>query len=730
MSCRVALLKLDRAGAIRLPEPHRRELFLPKGPVRQIEVPSEIEGISCSLQESGHIGVIPIESNDKEASGLWNALMDKFHNLGSGPLCGAQIRYLVHSSKYGAVGGVAFSASARHIAARDKWIGWTVEARKKNRPKVLCNSRFLLIPRIPNLASHVLALCMRRIRADWRARFGIDPVLIETFVEKDIRRGTCYRAANWHHIGCTVGRGRMDNNRSAGVPVKDIYVYPLVRNAREILCDNSDEAESIHPVRKLLKKRVQTEDRIWAVDEFGNAEFGDLRLTKRLVNLAQDMYARPQANIPQACQNRAKTKAAYRFLEHRKVTMEKILQPHYEQTVERIAQYPVALVAQDTTFLNYTAHPATQDIGPIGSTEDGAMGLILHDTMAFSPEGTPLGLLDAQCWARDPKKFGKRKQRATTPIEQKESYKWLKSFQQTALAQKKCPDTVMVSVGDREADLYDLFEVALQDPKGPKVLVRAMQKRPLADNEGYVWDQVSSQPIASYLTVHLPRRGTRAPRDAVLEIRFAKVKLKPPDLKRDKPPLTLWAVLARETPESAQGKPIQWKLITTCEITTAEHAEEQVAWYAGRWGIEVYHRILKSGCKIKERQLGNADRIETCLAIDMVVAWRIFHLTMLGRETPDLPCTVFFEEHEWKSVVTYWTRNPLPKETPTLRKATRMVARLGGFLGRKSDGEPGTKSLWLGLQRMDDLASMYKFMIRLIVPHSHDPTVSSGPGYG
>jgi hypothetical protein len=217
----------------------------------------------------------------------------------------------------------------------------------------------------------------------------------------------------------------------------------------------------------------------------------------------------------------------------------------------------------------------------------------------------------------------------------------------------------------------------------------------------------------------------------VLEVRFAKVKLKPPDLKSDKPPLTVWAVLARETSQSAQGKPIQWKLITTCEVNTAEQAEEQVAaWYAGRWGIEVYHRILKSGCKIKERQLGYADRIETCLAIDMVVAWRIFHLTMLGRKTPDLPCTVFFEEHEWKSLVTYWKRDPLPKETLSLREATRMVARLGGFLGRKCDGEPGTKPLWLGLQRIDDLASMYKSMIPFIVPRPRDPTVSSDPGYG
>ena len=205
------------------------------------------------------------------------------------------------------------------------------------------------------------------------------------------------------------------------------------------------------------------------------------------------MYARPQANIPQTCQNRAKAKAAYRFLEHGKVTMEKILQLHYQQTVERIAEYPTVLAVQDSTTLNYTAHPSTDDIGPIGGSQDGPIGLIVHDTMAFSLEGTPLGLLDVQCRARDPKKFGKRRSRATTPIEQKESYKRLKSFQQGARAQEHCPDTVIVSVGDREADLYDLFELALQDSKGPKILARAMQKRLLADEQGYVWVKVSDK---------------------------------------------------------------------------------------------------------------------------------------------------------------------------------------------------------------------------------------------
>jgi len=176
--------------------------------------------------------------------------------------------------------------------------------------------------------------------------------------------------------------------------------------------------------------------------------------------------------------------------------------------------------------------------------------------------------------------------------------------------------------------------------------------------------------------------------------------------------LTIWAVLAQEIngPDDVK-EPLEWLLLTTIAVATFEQAIQMLAWYAIRWGIEVYHRTLKSGCKIEQRQLRHADRIETCLAIDMVVAWRIFHLTKLGREVPDVPCTVFFEEAEWKALVSYKTQSSISPEQPlSLREAIHMVASLGGFLGRKNDGEPGTKTMWLGLQRLEDLTAMWKIM--------------------
>jgi hypothetical protein len=218
---------------------------------------------------------------------------------------------------------------------------------------------------------------------------------------------------------------------------------------------------------------------------------------------------------------------------------------------------------------------------------------------------------------------------------------------------------------------------------------------------------------------------------AQLEIRFARVSLKPPPRKKNLPDLTIWAVLAREINPPEGVDTLEWMLLTTMEVNTFDQAVEKLIWYTVRWGIEVYHRTLKSGCKIEERQLGTADRIESCLAIDMIVAWRIIYLTRLGRDTPDVPCTVYFEEAEWKALSAYITKNPEPpKKTPSLREATRAVASLGGFQGRKGDGEPGTKSLWLGLQRLDDLTAMWKIMNPGYVPHPSKPLVSSNPEYG
>jgi hypothetical protein len=349
-------------------------------------------------------------------------------------------------------------------------------------------------------------------------------------------------------------------------------------------------------------------------------------------------------------------------------------------------------------------------MGPIGSTANGPQGLHLHSTLAFSTQGTPLGFLDVQCWSRDPADFGKKAKRHRVPIEEKESFKWLKSFRAVADVQARCPGTTLVSVGDREADIYELFEEAMAHPDGPKLLVRAEHNRQLHDEQHRLWEMMQSRPDDGIQVLQVPRQGSRAARAAHMSIRYAAVSLSAPTGHKGQP-VPVWAVLAQERDAPVGVKPLEWMLLTTIPVTRFEHAVEKLMWYTRRWGIEVLHRTLKSGCRIEHRQLGQADRIEACLSIDLVVAWRIYYLNKLGREVPQSPCTVYFEEAEWKALMVFTTKNPIaPAQPPTLREAIRRVAGLGGFLGRKSDGEPGTQTLWLGLQRLDDIVAMWRVM--------------------
>ncbi len=716
MSCRVALKKLEEKGRIVLPSARILDFSRTK---ERGDLEGMAPALTGSLPELGEISLVGVPHGDKALSRIWNTMMERYHYLGKGPLCGAQIRYLVQSSRTGYVGALSFSSAAWKVAVRDAWIGWSPDRRVKALSRVVNNSRFLILPhvRVPHLASHILGKAVRMVSGDWEATTGERPLLLETFVEEGRFEGTCYRAAGWVEIGRTAGQGR----QGRGVPVKKVLVYPLGEDARLLLRAVESAYEPPVPLSPVPAD--------WAEEEFLGVSLPDKRLAARLLMLARDFFARPTAQLPQACGSRAKTKAAYRFFDHEKVTMDVLLSAHTKKTEERMAEHPVVLCVQDTSELDYTAHPDTRDLGPIGNHRKGSLGLLMHDTMAFDPSGTPLGLVDVQCWVRPPdppkvekgeqtreekeadrkEKEKKEREKKTAPIAEKESYKWLKGFSRVAEVQKRLPGTTLVSMGDREADIYDLFELAQRDPNGPKLLIRALQPRKKTDGTA-LWKTLLEQSPDGEIRLEVPRRHSRAARETTLEIRFAKVDLAPPTpRKKELSPVTLWAVAATEKNAPAGAEPLSWLLFTSMTVETLAQALEKVVWYTRRWGIEVFHRTLKSGCKIEDRQLGNDHRIEACLAIDLVVAWRLFHLVRRGRETPDVPCTVFFEEHEWKALVTFQTRVPVAPDAspPTLREATRMVAGLGGFLGRKGDGEPGTETLWRGIQRLDDLAAMW-----------------------
>jgi len=399
-----------------------------------------------------------------------------------------------------------------------------------------------------------------------------------------------------------------------------------------------------------------------------------------LLRLAEAFFDHPTDPISAALNGDAgQTKAAYRFFNNPQVDLQALLHPHYEATAARIGAHPLVLVAQDTTSLNYDAHPASHGLGPINTRADGAQGLKLHDTLALSPAGVPLGLIDIQVWARDPRKTGKAKQRKERTIEEKESHRWLQSFRRTAEVQRLCPATRLISIADREADIYELFQEAARTPNGPDLLIRANRttQRRVDDAEEHalLWDYLPAQPQAGTGELAIPSRGGRKSRVAQIEIRYAPIQLRPPKRLKGEA-LSLWAIHAIEPDPPPDCEAVEWLLLTTVPTRTLEDAFERLSWYASRWNIEVFHRTLKSGCRIEDRRLADAESLQACLALDLVVAWRVMHLAKLGRETPEVPCSVFFEETEWQALsCCHHHRTPTPPATPPLLgEAMRMMA--------------------------------------------------------
>jgi len=705
VSCRKALLELHRRGRIPLPAAEEScfERSCAKLPADGLIDAPELQ---CTLKELGETSIVAVSSRYNKTSQIWNGLMERFHYLGKGPLCGAQIRYLVRSSRHGWVGALALSAAMWRLKARDKYIGWTEAARRANLHRVVCHSRLLILPgvHVPNLASHVLSLCLARLREDWTVRYGYGPVLVETFVDPSRFSGTCYRAANWQWVGQTVARPTTYPNGKVADGPKDIYLYPLKRNWRQVLCAEPNVALGSTP-----RPEAPAD---WAEEEFGTVLLFDERLKQRLFTLAEDFFAQPGELVPQVSHGSvAKAKAAYRFFKNPNVQMQTLLRPHIESTIERLRSQPVILAVQDTTTLNYTAHPP-EGVGPINTSKDKAVGLLLHDTMAFTPEGTPLGLLNVQCWARDPEEAGKRYRRKELPIEQKESFKWLVSYRAVAEVQKLCSETMLVSVGDREADVYELFSEALQDPRNPRLLVRAERTRQRKVEQEGLWQRMRGEPVAGSVMVRVPRRGSRPARTARLEVRFAQVVLRPPK-GSPLPPVSIWAVYAREVGYSTKVKePIDWMLLTTVKTESFKEACERLSWYSRRWGIEVYHRTVKSGCRIQDRRLDDTESLEACLAIDLVVAWRIYWLTMVGRERPETPCDQVLSKEQWR-VLSVWATGKMAHTAPSAQQAARWIGKLGGWLARGKEDNPGTTCMVRGLVRLPNIVQGYLLALQV-----------------
>jgi hypothetical protein len=454
---------------------------------------------------------------------------------------------------------------------------------------------------------------------------------------------------------------------------------------------------------------VRQDRRSWAEVEFGGAQLGDPRRTRRLVQLAEQRARQPSASFAQGCGGAAGAKAAYRFFANVNVTPEALLEPHRQATVVRMAQQAVVLLPQDTTQVDYSRHTDTHGLGVLQSERQ--RGLLLHTTLAVTPERVPLGVIDQQIWTRDPEQLGKRHRTKQRSINEKESRKWLDSLAQAQRLQAQLPQVQLVSIADREGDVYDFLQPILG--KGPAVLVRAIRDRRVNAVQRHLWAHVQSQSLAGRLTLQVPRAPKQPAHAAELEVRFAAVNVRPPKGRRgeDLPELQLWAVLAHEVSPPAGSQAVEWLLLSSLPVTSFEQACQRIKWYTCRWLNEIYHKVLKSGCRIEARQLEHLANLKRYLALDGVVAWQVLYLTMLGRQLPDAPCTAVLERHEWQALYCFIQQVAAPPaQPPSLRQAIRWIAQLGGFLGRKADGHPGVTTLWRGLQRLHDITNMWQLV--------------------
>jgi hypothetical protein len=449
----------------------------------------------------------------------------------------------------------------------------------------------------------------------------------------------------------------------------------------------------------------------WAIAEFGHAELGDDRRTDRLLMIATAFAQQPTAPIPQACGPGPATQGAYRFFENDDIEPEAIRDAHHQSTLERLRHHSIVLALQDTSTLNYSTHPQTEGLGPIGTRRQKIIGLLLHSTLAVTPSGLPLGMLHTAVHARDSETVGSAKQRHSKPIAEKESHKWLDSLSACQQVAAQCPQTLLVNVTDREGDLYDLFAQALTPTDDPRVhlLVRSKHNRRLVGDQRLLWDAVGRQRGAGQLQVRVGRRGQQPARLATLSIRFRQVTLAAPTRQANQPPLTVWAIQGRELRAPKGAAPILWRLLTTLPVRCVEEACEKVGWYAQRWQIEVIHKVLKSGCKIEQRQLETAPRLERTLAVDQVVAWRLLALCKAAREQPEEAVSAWLSQAEWQALWCHVHQRTTPPTTPpSVRQAVRWIAQLGGFMARKGDGEPGPITLWRGLSQLNNLTAMWR----------------------
>lgn len=453
----------------------------------------------------------------------------------------------------------------------------------------------------------------------------------------------------------------------------------------------------------------------WIEDETRTVNLPDERLNKRYRLLLDRLSDKPTLSIPAASNGWAETHAAYRFFDNERVEPAQLLKPHLDATIERIRQYPVVLIPQDTTDLELTRKHEKVG-GPLNS--ESHWGVRCHVSLALTPQRLALGVVDSFTWYRDIDDFHKRHEAHLKPIEEKESYRWLEGYRRASEVAKQTPNAKIISIADSEGDVYEYFvEAAKIEGAKAEWIVRGCQNRSLTDKTaGKLRETVAAGPILGTLEIEVSaradkshgtddkRRQARSARTTDVTVQACTVALKAPARPKGLPKMAnveINVVLVREVNPPAGEPAIEWLLLTSLPIETFAQICDIIHYYTCRWEIEVYFRVVKSGCGVQKLQLETADRFVRCLSLYLIIAWRVMYVMRLGRECPEMPCEAVFSKEEWQAVYQVVHRKA-PSKMPTLGEMVIMIAGLGGHLNRKNDGPPGPQTIWIGMQRTRD----------------------------
>jgi Transposase DNA-binding/Transposase Tn5 dimerisation domain len=440
--------------------------------------------------------------------------------------------------------------------------------------------------------------------------------------------------------------------------------------------------------------------------DFPGLELGDKRRNERFVSIINNISKQPGSSIPKYNESWYDTKATYEFFKNEDVcisALQKAIELYGGSKVEGLKK---VLVAHDFCQISYN-NLQSEGLGYLAN-KDGR-GIITYNSIAISEDGIPLSLLHQDSFTRPLEELGKSKQRKETAFEDKESYHWYKGI--TGVNEQLGRELQKIHIADREADIFDLFFCAYET--NTDLLIRAKHNRKLNDGSA-LWDTVAKEEEAVKIELKIPDKTGSKRVEITVEVRYQNVEiLRPKDSGNQYESVCMSAIeLKQVSPKQEwQEELLHWKLLTTLIINQLSDALQCVKWYCYRWLIERFHYVLKSGTKIEELQLERASSLQKAIHVYSIAAMRIMQLVYQSRQTPNVSCEVVLTKQQWAVLYMLIHKTKiLPEQPPTLGEAVKWIGRLGGHLGRKSDGPPGLKTVWLGYQRVCDAASVYEIM--------------------